>query len=65
MTVQPKEQGGWVGRAIRRLEDPALVVGQGSFTADLPAHMLGALRAQRGGRRSHRAHHGARPAPRC
>jgi carbon-monoxide dehydrogenase large subunit len=37
MTVQPKEQGGWVGRAIRRVEDPALVAGQGSFTADLPA----------------------------
>jgi carbon-monoxide dehydrogenase large subunit len=27
----------WVGRAIRRLEDPALVRGQGRFTADLPA----------------------------
>jgi len=27
----------WVGRAIRRLEDPALVRGQGYFTADLPA----------------------------
>ncbi len=27
----------WVGRAIRRLEDPALVSGQGRFTADLPA----------------------------
>ena len=27
----------WVGRAIRRLEDPALVQGQGRFTADLPA----------------------------
>jgi carbon-monoxide dehydrogenase large subunit len=27
----------WVGRAIRRLEDPALVTGQGRFTADLPA----------------------------
>ena len=24
----------WVGRAIRRLEDPALVRGQGRFTAD-------------------------------
>ncbi|MCC6776774.1 MAG: xanthine dehydrogenase family protein molybdopterin-binding subunit [Hyphomicrobiales bacterium] len=37
MSVHPKESGGWVGRAIRRLEDPALVVGDGSFTADLPA----------------------------
>jgi carbon-monoxide dehydrogenase large subunit len=27
----------WVGRAIRRLEDPALVTGRGRFTADLGA----------------------------
>jgi aerobic carbon-monoxide dehydrogenase large subunit len=27
----------WVGRAIRRLEDPALLTGQGRFTADLAA----------------------------
>jgi aerobic carbon-monoxide dehydrogenase large subunit len=27
----------WVGRSIRRVEDPALVTGQGRFTADLPA----------------------------
>src|SRR5712691_1076828 len=27
----------WVGRSIRRVEDPALVTGQGCFTADLPA----------------------------
>jgi len=27
----------WVGRAIRRLEDPALLTGKGRFTADLPA----------------------------
>ncbi|HML07205.1 MAG TPA: xanthine dehydrogenase family protein molybdopterin-binding subunit [Xanthobacteraceae bacterium] len=27
----------WVGRAIRRLEDPALLAGGGRFTADLPA----------------------------
>ena len=27
----------WVGRAIRRLEDPALVRGRGRFTADLTA----------------------------
>jgi aerobic carbon-monoxide dehydrogenase large subunit len=27
----------WVGRAIRRLEDPALVAGRGRFTADLAA----------------------------
>ena len=29
----------WVGRAIRRLEDPALVTGHGRFTADLPARI--------------------------
>ena len=28
----------WVGRSIRRLEDPALVVGRGRFTGDLAAH---------------------------
>ena len=28
---------GWVGRSLRRVEDPALVTGQGRFTADLPA----------------------------
>jgi len=28
---------GWVGRSIRRLEDPALVTGQGRFTGDLAA----------------------------
>jgi carbon-monoxide dehydrogenase large subunit len=27
----------WVGRAIRRLEDPALITGQGRFTADAPS----------------------------
>lgn len=28
---------GWVGRSIRRLEDPVLLKGQGCFTGDLPA----------------------------
>ncbi|MCC7347931.1 MAG: xanthine dehydrogenase family protein [Variibacter sp.] len=28
---------GWVGRAIRRLEDPVLLTGRGRFTADLAA----------------------------
>jgi carbon-monoxide dehydrogenase large subunit len=38
MTAHTKGSGTkWVGRAIRRLEDPALVSGQGRFTADLPA----------------------------
>ena len=27
----------WVGRSLRRVEDPALVRGEGRFTADLPA----------------------------
>lgn len=36
----------WVGRAIRRVEDPALVTGQGRFTADLPAtHWVRFLRS--------------------
>jgi carbon-monoxide dehydrogenase large subunit len=29
--------GGWVGRSLRRVEDPALLTGQGRFTADLMA----------------------------
>jgi carbon-monoxide dehydrogenase large subunit len=38
MTAYTKGSGlKWVGRAIRRLEDPALVTGRGRFTADLPA----------------------------
>ncbi len=38
MTAHTKGTGlKWVGRAMRRVEDPALVQGQGHFTADLPA----------------------------
>jgi aerobic carbon-monoxide dehydrogenase large subunit len=37
MTAPKPGSGGWVGRAIRRLEDPALVTGRGRFTGDLPA----------------------------
>ncbi len=38
MTAHTKGTGlKWVGRAIRRVEDPALLTGQGRFTADLPA----------------------------
>ena len=38
MTSHTKGSGlKWVGRAIRRLEDPALITGQGRFTADLAA----------------------------
>jgi aerobic carbon-monoxide dehydrogenase large subunit len=39
MALDVKKDGGrgWVGRSIRRLEDPALVAGNGRFTADLPA----------------------------
>jgi carbon-monoxide dehydrogenase large subunit len=29
----------WVGRSVRRVEDPALVTGRGRFTADLPADL--------------------------
>src|SRR5438128_2608580 len=37
MAVDAKNRGGWTGRSIRRLEDPALVAGHGRFTGDLPA----------------------------
>jgi carbon-monoxide dehydrogenase large subunit len=38
MTAHTKGSGtNWVGRSLRRVEDPALVTGQGRFTADLPA----------------------------
>ncbi|HYS48708.1 MAG TPA: xanthine dehydrogenase family protein molybdopterin-binding subunit [Xanthobacteraceae bacterium] len=37
MTAPAKGSATWVGRSIRRLEDPALVAGRGRFTADLPA----------------------------
>jgi len=33
----PSADGTWVGRSLRRVEDPSLVTGQGRFTADLPA----------------------------
>ncbi len=63
----------WVGRSIRRLEDPALVTGRGRFTARSGRHALGALRAQPGRGRPHHPHraagrrdrdHGGRPARR-
>ena len=38
MTAHAKGSGtSWVGRSIRRFEDPALVTGDGRFTADLAA----------------------------
>jgi aerobic carbon-monoxide dehydrogenase large subunit len=38
MTVRAERSGmPWVGRSIRRLEDPALLAGRGRFTADLTA----------------------------
>ena len=39
MALSSKRTGGpvWVGRSIRRFEDPALVTGVGRFTGDLPA----------------------------
>jgi carbon-monoxide dehydrogenase large subunit len=36
MTVA-QAHAGWVGRSIRRVEDPTLISGSGRFTADLPA----------------------------
>jgi carbon-monoxide dehydrogenase large subunit len=47
MTAHTKGSGmTWVGRAIRRLEDPALVTGRGRFTADLHAtHWVRFLRS--------------------
>ena len=45
----------WVGRPIRRFEDPALVTGRGRFTADLAGRAPRALRAQPGGLRPHQA----------
>src|SRR3954453_15491210 len=36
----------WVGRSIRRVEDPALVTGNGRFTGDLTAtHYVGFVRS--------------------
>ena len=38
----------WVGRSIRRVEDPALVTGRGRFTADLTAaHWVRFVRSPR------------------
>jgi aerobic carbon-monoxide dehydrogenase large subunit len=37
MSVPPTDGMRWVGRSLRRVEDPSLVTGQGRFTADLPA----------------------------
>jgi len=37
VVTSPANPGGWVGRSLRRVEDPALVTGQGRFTGDLPA----------------------------
>src|SRR5262244_2774147 len=38
MTARAKhDDETWVGRSLRRVEDPTLVTGQGRFTADLPA----------------------------
>ncbi|MDB5656943.1 MAG: xanthine dehydrogenase, molybdenum binding subunit apoprotein [Tardiphaga sp.] len=48
MTAHTKGSGTtWVGRSMRRVEDPALVTGQGRFTADLPAvHWVRFVRSQ-------------------
>ena len=48
MTAMTRGSGfAWVGRSIRRLEDPALLSGRGRFTADLPAaHHVRFVRSQ-------------------
>ena len=54
----------WVGRAIRRLEDPALVAGRGRFTADVPATLwVRFIRSQVASGASWR--HGAGGSPSC
>jgi len=42
MSEHARDGGGtaWVGRSIRRVEDPTLLTGQGRFTADLPAALF-------------------------
>ena len=38
MSAPTKGSGlAWVGRSLRRVEDPTLLTGRGRFTADLPA----------------------------
>jgi aerobic carbon-monoxide dehydrogenase large subunit len=37
VTVDAQSSGRWVGRSIRRFEDPTLVTGTGRFTGDMPA----------------------------
>jgi aerobic carbon-monoxide dehydrogenase large subunit len=37
VNVADRNTKSWVGRSIRRVEDPTLVVGNGRFTGDLPA----------------------------
>src|SRR5258708_7792754 len=37
MSVSTGASALWVGRSLRRVEDPALVTGRGRFTGDLPA----------------------------
>jgi carbon-monoxide dehydrogenase large subunit len=37
MSAKKERSATWVGRSIRRLEDPALVTGRGRFTSDLKA----------------------------
>ena len=37
MTAPKETVVNWVGRSLRRFEDPSLVQGQGRFTADVPA----------------------------
>jgi carbon-monoxide dehydrogenase large subunit len=40
MSVSTGASALWVGRSLRRVEDPALVTGRGRFTGDLPAALF-------------------------
>jgi carbon-monoxide dehydrogenase large subunit len=40
MSVSTGAPALWVGRSLRRVEDPALVTGRGRFTGDLPAALF-------------------------
>jgi carbon-monoxide dehydrogenase large subunit len=47
MSIAERGQG-WVGRSIRRIDDPTLIAGRGRFTSDLPAaHRVRFVRSER------------------
>jgi carbon-monoxide dehydrogenase large subunit len=56
MTIAPPHAG-WVGRSIRRVEDPTLIAGAGRFTADLPAtYRVRFVRSERAAGRISKTH---------